>query len=632
MSEKKYFIDFGPELLSLLGPNLYTNIYYVLGEIIANAYDADAHNVYIIYNDAKNSIIIEDDGTGITYEQFNKKFLPIGVPTRSSDTGVYTPSGRKRMGRKGIGKLAALSVADKVKFISIADGQKSGCILSLRMSSQRNNDGKYEIPSVPEKEITFKRVKDHGSAVIMENTKYSINKTIKSAKRNISLIFPFTSDDFKIHLFNEQTEESAVVSDTLIDTVKQTDTLVTFSDEGTKERDSHELLHSVFDKDQYYKLIKEYISNPKDRPIQKELDKMTPSIRKKLRLKNLKGVEKEYTLEITGWIATYRTSKSKQKDLDFSPNHISIFANGKLGRFNILPEISTDRMAEAYVVGQFNANLLDDSELPDIAASNRQGYREDDVRYQETLRLIQRYALKPILDLRSEAEQEKNYLKNLQKENALDESKKNFNDTIDQLLKRKDFADVIKRDPEIRALLESAWELKNTITTSNKKLMISHASEDKEIIDILEGALIFCGFTHEEILYTSSDSYESRIGIYEDIYEYIRNYFFNTVYRSDLGIIYVLSKSFINKWNPTLEAGAGWIIRNKWYPMFVDDINSIKPPFRKEDCMPRLSLFLDDRGVRDLAAALIEITKNAQKKPPKLDALISYLKGTQLYK
>ena len=50
MDNKRYFVDFGPELLQLLGPNLYTNIYYVLGEIIANAYDADAQNVYILYD------------------------------------------------------------------------------------------------------------------------------------------------------------------------------------------------------------------------------------------------------------------------------------------------------------------------------------------------------------------------------------------------------------------------------------------------------------------------------------------------------------------------------------------------------------------------------------------------------
>ena len=79
MKDKRYYVGFGPELLQLLGPNLYTNIYYVLGEIIANAYDADAENVYIIYNSAKNSIIIEDDGNGMSYEEINEKFLPIGV-------------------------------------------------------------------------------------------------------------------------------------------------------------------------------------------------------------------------------------------------------------------------------------------------------------------------------------------------------------------------------------------------------------------------------------------------------------------------------------------------------------------------------------------------------------------------
>lgn len=45
---KEYKISVNPRILELLGPNLYTNIYYVLAELIANAYDADANNVYII--------------------------------------------------------------------------------------------------------------------------------------------------------------------------------------------------------------------------------------------------------------------------------------------------------------------------------------------------------------------------------------------------------------------------------------------------------------------------------------------------------------------------------------------------------------------------------------------------------
>ena len=64
--KKTYHIDIHPRILELLGPNLYTNIYYVLAELIANAYDADAKNVYVIAN--KDDITVEDDGKGMSYK------------------------------------------------------------------------------------------------------------------------------------------------------------------------------------------------------------------------------------------------------------------------------------------------------------------------------------------------------------------------------------------------------------------------------------------------------------------------------------------------------------------------------------------------------------------------------------
>ena len=64
METKKYKIEIDPRILELLGPNLYTNIYYVLAELIAIASDADAHNVYIISE--PNAIRVEDDGHGMS--------------------------------------------------------------------------------------------------------------------------------------------------------------------------------------------------------------------------------------------------------------------------------------------------------------------------------------------------------------------------------------------------------------------------------------------------------------------------------------------------------------------------------------------------------------------------------------
>ena len=67
MNTRTYNIEIDSRILELLGPNLYTNIYYVLAELIANAYDADAHNVYIFSED--NAIRIEDDGHGMSYSK-----------------------------------------------------------------------------------------------------------------------------------------------------------------------------------------------------------------------------------------------------------------------------------------------------------------------------------------------------------------------------------------------------------------------------------------------------------------------------------------------------------------------------------------------------------------------------------
>lgn len=81
---KEYTLNVDPRILELLGPNLYTNIYYVLAELIANAYDADAKNVYIISN--KDDIRVEDDGHGMSYENGEiRKFLNVAGVSRTRE-------------------------------------------------------------------------------------------------------------------------------------------------------------------------------------------------------------------------------------------------------------------------------------------------------------------------------------------------------------------------------------------------------------------------------------------------------------------------------------------------------------------------------------------------------------------
>jgi DNA mismatch repair ATPase MutL len=54
----------------------------VLGEAISNAWDADAKNVWIYVDKTKNSLVIKDDGIGMSKDDFQNKFLKIGYSKR----------------------------------------------------------------------------------------------------------------------------------------------------------------------------------------------------------------------------------------------------------------------------------------------------------------------------------------------------------------------------------------------------------------------------------------------------------------------------------------------------------------------------------------------------------------------
>src|SRR5437660_877971 len=94
-------------VLDHLGRQLYRSFATVLGEAISNAWDADARNVWIYLDEDRNGFWIKDDGTGMTAEDFQDKFLKIGYSKRKGGTRL-SKKGRPFIGRKGIGKLGSV--------------------------------------------------------------------------------------------------------------------------------------------------------------------------------------------------------------------------------------------------------------------------------------------------------------------------------------------------------------------------------------------------------------------------------------------------------------------------------------------------------------------------------------------
>lgn len=102
-----------PKLAALLGEG-YRSSEYALKELIDNAWDADATTVRVMLPEPLTgaSIVVQDDGTGMTEQEILHDYLAV-ANDRKSRKGERT-AGRNRpvKGRKGIGKFAGLTAAD----------------------------------------------------------------------------------------------------------------------------------------------------------------------------------------------------------------------------------------------------------------------------------------------------------------------------------------------------------------------------------------------------------------------------------------------------------------------------------------------------------------------------------------
>jgi hypothetical protein len=124
-----------------LGVKLYDKASAVVAELIANSYDADAENVTVQLPigtplakkneagdiaDAGYSVVVGDDGHGMTPAEAQRYFLSVGSDRRTRTGDGAKSRGKKRsvMGRKGIGKLAPFGICKRIEVRS-AGGPKT---------------------------------------------------------------------------------------------------------------------------------------------------------------------------------------------------------------------------------------------------------------------------------------------------------------------------------------------------------------------------------------------------------------------------------------------------------------------------------------------------------------------------
>lgn len=559
---KEYALNVDPRILELLGPNLYTNIYYVLAELIANAYDADAKNVYIISN--KDDIRVEDDGHGMSYENGDiKKFLNVAGVSRTGENDSLTRSGeRKKMGRKGVGKLAALSVSESVDITTTINGEKSGFVLARRPLEGN------KLQAIDENYISFSYIKDHGTSIIMKNPQYRLHKTLSAVRRNLLKIFPLVNSGFRIHIIRGNEHETIDSFDENIMT--ELSALITIGDDYSKLSN----------------LVPNLFPSKRSELVEKRDAHIIP-----ISMADNNGIKHEYPLKIEGWIGTYKTTRGRKAEMtDFPDNFISLYANKKMGEFNILPIVGQNKLNEVFVVGQLHVDLFELSELPDMALSNRQGYKSDDLRYETVIGYVRSILLPEILRKRELFTD----LTKAQKKKGATETQKKQEEELKRLINKfrtnasKLAAESIQKlganAPQnvIEKVISDTINenvpnlgIKSLIDSQKKKILISQTYPDKALADIVYKMLVFNNVPEEDILYTNCDDEVCRIPEGYSVYGYLRDFFVESYSNQKIFVLFVTSENTKQSWGAITEVGASWITQ-------VDHKIFNIPPFRPE--------------------------------------------------
>lgn len=345
---QEFTFNISLSVLNHLGRNLYRSFITVLGEAISNSWDAEADNVWIYLDREDSILIIIDDGIGMDRDSFQNKFLKIGYSKRKEGHKVTPNKKRPFIGRKGIGKLALLSCAERITVVSKTENTDiiGGTIDNSGLDKAIQDD--LTPQQYPLRNINVQNIKKlqaiypkgpRGTLIYFRGINEGIKNTEAYLKRIIALYFRFSliDENFKIFFNNE------------LITINHLDSLADATQFVWKINES---------KDPY-------------------LEKLLP----KKHIKHSKTIDSP--IIISGFIASV-IKPAKLKIITTKEQiGIDLFVNGRLREKDVLKHIPSARIAESYLYGQLHCDFLDDEK--DRFTSSREGIVSDDEEFQRIL-------------------------------------------------------------------------------------------------------------------------------------------------------------------------------------------------------------------------------------------------------
>ena len=112
--------------LDMLGQQQIAGIPTAISELFKNAHDAYAERVEVDFYRSERLLLLRDDGTGMTRDDFERRWLTLGTESKLGASGMAPPppdpekAVRPLLGEKGIGRLAIAVIGPQVLVLTRA--------------------------------------------------------------------------------------------------------------------------------------------------------------------------------------------------------------------------------------------------------------------------------------------------------------------------------------------------------------------------------------------------------------------------------------------------------------------------------------------------------------------------------
>ena len=155
-------------LLEELGERLVGKPSMALAELVKNAYDADAETVQITLDPyAPGRILIEDNGHGMTTEEFESYWMRVGTQHKR-DQKRSRRFRRPFTGSKGIGRIATQMLSKTLRLVSVNEATPTQRILAHLEWAKAISTGDLVNVVVGIRHERLRYPQDHGTTIILE--------------------------------------------------------------------------------------------------------------------------------------------------------------------------------------------------------------------------------------------------------------------------------------------------------------------------------------------------------------------------------------------------------------------------------------------------------------------------------